>query len=382
MRMKTVALLAVAVGCGLVAMLGVRQAMHARQSGEQEQKVSVLVAVTEIPVGTPLTPENVTFRDVAVSLVPEGVVTSPEQYAERSALVPIQPSDFITLAKLTEPGVQGRSVQIPPGMRVVSVKVNDTQTHSNMLAPGDRVDLLVTYSSRSQRGMTTKTKTLLEYVEVFATGNKTVTDGSKDKDGQVKNVSLLVTPEQANYVYLAERKGELSLVWRNISDDEQVQVGAIDERLMDELSGTIDKGAFGDYASPYGSSSEDGASEPTLSAWLTQQEPPGAQPEPAPEPEPPTITIAQAEPEKPPVPTWKMMIYAGEHAETVEFELPAEDGASGETGAPSTSEPETLSAEDAGLTGGTEPVSAPSSTQGANPFGSILEQIRNLQFAR
>lgn len=380
MRMKTVALLAVAVGCGLVAMLGVRQAMNGKQSGEREKKVSVLVAVTEIPVGTPLTPENVTFRDVAVTLVPEDAVLTQEQYAERSARVPIQPSDFITLSKLTEPGMRGKSVQIPTGMRVVSVKVNDTQTHSNMLAPGDRVDVLVTYSSRGQRGMNTKTKTLLEHVELFATGNQTVTDGHKEKESQVKNVSLLVTPEQASYVYLAERKGELSLVWRNIADDEQVQVGAVDERLMEELSGTIDKGSVGDIGSPYGT--EDVATEPALSTWLTQQEPVTTQPEPTPEPLPPTITIAKAEPEKPPVPTWKLMIYAGENAETVEFELPQEklpvDGAGTTAG----DELGTVSAEDAGLTGGTEPVSAPTATEGANPFGSILEQFRKLPFAK
>jgi pilus assembly protein CpaB len=364
MKIKTVALLVVAVGCGLVAMLGFRQAMNGREGAPQEEKVSVLVATVEIPVGTQLTPENVSFREFAKTVVPEDAILTEEQYSDRSASIPIMPNDMITLSKLTEPGVRGRSVQIPAGMRVVSVRVNDTQTHSNMLAPGDRVDVLVTYSSRNHRGMTTKTKTLLEYVEIFATGNKTAVDGTKDEGTQVKNVSLLVTPEQANYVYLAERKGELSLVWRNIADDEQVQVAAIDDRLMEELSGTVDKDAqFG-----FGRDPEDIESRSGIGAWLTEQEAQQAQPKVEAKPEP--AVVAHVEPAEPSRPTWKMVIYAGENAETVELELPEE--------VLPIAELETASPQGGDITEETEPVSAPADEP--SPFGSILEKFQNLPF--
>ncbi len=128
--------------------------------------------------------------------------------------------------------------RIPNGMRVVSVKVADTQTHSNMLTPGDRVDVLVTYNSRSRHGLNTMVRPLLEYVTIFSVGDKRENPGDNREGGAaVSNVSLLVTPEQASYVQLAEKKGELSLVRRNKADDEQVQVGSIDEQLMEELQG-------------------------------------------------------------------------------------------------------------------------------------------------
>ena len=355
MKVKTVALLVVAIGCGLFAMLGVRQAMNGNAAANQEEKVPVLMAVTEIPVGTPLTPENVMFKDVAVSLVPEGAILTEEEYNERAASITISPDDFITMAKLTEPGVKGESVQIPKGWRVVSVRVNDTQTHSNMLAPGDRVDVLVTYQSRTQRGMTTKTKPLLEYVTIFATGNKTENSGGKDGDSQVKNVSLLVTPEQASFVYLAERKGELSLVWRHPADDEQVQVGSIDERLMEELSGTADRNAqyaFGGYGNPL----EDGPSQqPQVSNFLSEQ----ATPEPEVKEEP-QVEIAQVDPDKP---MWKMQIFIGDELEEVQLELPEEE-----------------IPEDAGSTGDTGEATEAVSTPVENPFGSVIEQFKNLPF--
>ncbi len=362
MKVKTVALLAVAVGCGLFAMFGVRQAMNSKKSGSGEQKVSVLMSVVEIPVGMPLTPENVMFKDVAVSLVPPEAIRTEEEYGERAAKLLISPNSFITTTMLGEPGVTGASMQIPPGMRVVSVRVNDTQTHSNMLAPGDRVDVLVTYSSRGQRGMNTKVKPLLEYVSIFATGNKTE-NSSDSKEGGVaaKNVSLLVSPEQASYVQLAEKKGELSLVWRNKSDDEQVQVGAVDERLMEELQGTADRDAQFMYGQGYGSETDEGPSEPqSVGTFLTEQE----KPEPVqPKPEP-KVEIA-LNPDEPKVPTWRMQIFHGETMEEVDLELPVEEVPEEAEGT-------------AGGTADTTEVSAPAKPE--SPFAPVLEQFKKLKF--
>ncbi len=363
MKVKTVALLVVAVGCGLFAMLGVRQAMNGKQSGVQEEKVSVLMAVTEIPVGTVLTPENVMFKDVAVALVPENAVTTEEQYADRAANKLILPDNFITMSVLGEPGVRGASMQIPKGMRIVSVKVNDTQTHSGMLSPGDRVDVLVTYQTRGRGGQTTQVRPLLEYVSIFATGSKTENSSDEKKGGAaVKNVSLLVTPEQASYVYLAERKGELSLVWRNKADDEHVQVGAIDERLMEELQGTADRDArFAMYGQGYG---EDGPSqEPGVGNFLAEQE----KPEPVkPEPEPKVEIALNDDPD---IPKWRMQIFHGDNLEEIELELPVEE----------VPEEEIESSSEAGANG-TSDVSAPATRE--SPFAPVLEQFMNLPFKK
>ncbi len=363
MKVKTVALLAVAVGCGLFAMLGVRQAMNSNKSGSEEQKVSVLMSVVEIPVGTPLTPENVMFKDVAVALVPPDAIQTQEQYAERAAKMLISPNNFITLPMLGEPGVTGASMQIPPGMRVVSVRVNDTQTHSNMLSPGDRVDVLVTYSSPGQRGGTnTKVKPLLEYVSIFATGNKTENSGDKEESGAAaKNVSLLVTPEQASYVQLAEKKGELSLVWRNKADDEQVQVGSVDERLMEELQGTADRDAQFRYGQNFGESPYDVASQPeAVGSFLTEQaEPTPVQPKPEPQ-----VEVALNS-EEPITPKWRMQIFRGENLEEVDLELPVE-------------ETPPVADDTVSETSETSDVSAEAKTE--SPFAPVLEQFKNLKF--
>jgi pilus assembly protein CpaB len=317
MKPKTLILLAVAVGCGLVAMLGIQQAMQGGQGGGSP-KVSVLVAKADIMPGQPLTDEVVGFSDVPADAAPEDAVTTPEQYAERALTFGVVSGDIIRQSKLGNPGEFTRSNLIQPGMRAISIAVNDTHTLSGMLRPGDRIDLLVTFQVRNIRGvMTTKTKTLLEYVEVFATDNRTVSDGAaKQQESKTKIVSLLVTPEQVSYIKLAESKGQLALSWRHPDDKEAVAVHDIDSDLLVELEGLVPGDADQDRAGPRGPAlyaddvaKEPGQDEAVSNAFLDEAE--GAQP-PAPEP---VVTER---------PKWTVRIYQGNEPLQSEFELPAE----------------------------------------------------------
>lgn len=244
MKPKTLMLLVVAVGCGLVAMLGVQQAMNSNKAAPAIERKSVLVALEHIEMGQTLVPSKVVFRPLPVDSLPpaEDLIVTPEEYEERGARVPLFAGDVITKSKLTEPGGTGNSIKITKGMRVITIPVTENESHSNLISPGDRVDVLVTYKSGGGgRGGSTKTKTLLEYVEVFATDAKTSDKikGAEEKSSKTSHVSLLLMPEQVNYVKLAESKGKLSLSWRHKLDDEFVQIRDIDEALLEELEGTI-----------------------------------------------------------------------------------------------------------------------------------------------
>lgn len=242
MKPKTLVLLAVAGGCGLIAMFCVQQAMQFAQAGPKIETKRVLVALENIETGAVITPHRVTFKELPADSLPpdEELITTEEEFADRGARVPLFMNDVITLSKLTEPGGTGNSMKIPKGMRVITIPVNEANTASNLLSPGDRVDVLVTYQSRTGNRTITKMKTLLEYVEVFATNAKTSDEiQNDDKVGRTNHVSLLLKPEQVNYVKLADSKGTLSLSWRHKLDDEFVQIRDIDEELFEELQGTI-----------------------------------------------------------------------------------------------------------------------------------------------
>lgn len=64
MKPKTLVLLTVAAGCGLLAMLGIQQAMQGGQAAAAVPKTKVLVAAQDILPGVVLTPELVTFKEM------------------------------------------------------------------------------------------------------------------------------------------------------------------------------------------------------------------------------------------------------------------------------------------------------------------------------
>ena len=369
MRVKTLLLLTVAIGCGLVAMLGVQQAMKGG-GGKVEEKVSVLVALSDISVGTEITPDLVTFRDLAVDNVPETAILKEAQYAKRAAIVPLFADDMITTNKLGEVGAIGTAITIPKGMRVVSVPVNDTQTHSGMLSPGDRVDIAVTFDVRTTRGMTTKTKTLLEYVSVFATGSKTASDTTHDNEAKVKNISVLVTPEEANYLNLALKKGTLALVWRHPADDEHVAAQSVDESLLEELAGTVDRGAHSYSSYERGFEDDetlvaDAGDSNDIGRFLEEQARAEEEARWAREAAAAAAAAGTQLPLELEAAKWKMEIFSGEQREVIELELSAQD----ETDETATEPVNTFSAEgDAGTT--------PSSLQqpaGKSPWSSLLK---------
>jgi len=210
MKNQSLILLVVAVGCGLVAMLGVKQVIS-RQPTDSVETVQVLSAIVEIQPGTPLDDMNTKFVEMAVTSVPEGAVTDIKEIDQRYLKVPVMAGDWILQTKLTES--RGAEASIPDGMGIVTIPVDATTSHSGMLLPGNRIDLLLTYGDSSSGECIQKTITVLEFVEVFAVDNR-VYGIDKSGDAQAKNITLLVAPEQGKAVTLAGKVGTLSTMMR------------------------------------------------------------------------------------------------------------------------------------------------------------------------
>ncbi|MCX7386873.1 MAG: Flp pilus assembly protein CpaB [Planctomycetales bacterium] len=216
MKHQSLILLIVAVGCGLVAMIGVKKAIS-QKPAEVVEKIQVLSAVADIQVGSRLDASNTTFVEVPAETAPAGAVTSLEEVAERSLKVPVVLGDWILKSKLTERGEVGAVASIPRGMAVVTIPVDATTSHSGMMRPGNRVDLLLSYDDNSLGRTVKKMITVMEFVEIFAVDAR-IYGIDKEGDGQAKNISLLVEPEQGKIVNLAKKLGELHTMLRPNGD--------------------------------------------------------------------------------------------------------------------------------------------------------------------
>ena len=238
MKSQTIILLIVAAGCGLVAMLGVQQVLN-KKSGDETEKIEVLTAITDIDIGVPLTDMNCGFKLVDKELIPEGALTDFTATEERQLVIPVNVGDWITEKKLGERGLTGKTVMIPDGMQVCTIQVDATTSHSGMLKPGHRVDVMLNYDAKDDEGdSVNKVRRLLQYVEVFAVDDKVY---GRDGDGQnakAKNISLVLSPKHAMYVEMAKHKGRMSTVLRRTGDDTEVAAVEISESDLDSGSDT------------------------------------------------------------------------------------------------------------------------------------------------
>ena len=306
MNMKSLGLLAVAAVCGLVAMLGVMQVLQGKGTGKAEQTVSVLVAAVDITPGMPLDENNVGLKEMPVSAVPAGAVTDVKQILGKTLVSRAVPGEILMDAKLGGADAITPSHQIPAGQRIATVSVNATTSHSGLIRPTDRVDVICSYKMQdSERRQSTRVKTILEFIEVFAVDAvRTERDG--EVGGAIKNVSLLVSPEQSQLLTAAEQLGELHLSLRNRTDQDRLDVAELSDRSF------FEKEISAGDRSERQTASEPSEIAPISPEFLTSV----------------TATAAPIAPAVPEVPKWTMMIGNGETLHDVEVldetALPAE----------------------------------------------------------
>ncbi|MEZ6130683.1 MAG: Flp pilus assembly protein CpaB [Planctomycetaceae bacterium] len=269
MKNQTLLLLVIAGGCGLVAMLGVQQYLASKGKQDDVATVQVLVAATNIDPGTPLNELNTRFMTVEQSVAPEGVVTNLEQIQERSLKVPRDSGDWIMLEQLGPPGQTGASAVIPQGMRVTTINVDATTSHSGMLRPGNRIDLLLTYASKDPktRERVEKVTPLLQYIEVFAVGDQVYGVTAAGENPKAQQISLLVDTEQMMRLEIGKKKGTISTVLRSNDDREEVKIKDMTEESLDGRSRDVINETS--VVSSYDSHMDDGLTLPA------EQEQPG-----------------------------------------------------------------------------------------------------------
>lgn len=244
MKNQTVILLIVAGACGLVAMLGIKQYMARQNQKEETPRTSVLVATAPIKQGVPLTDQIVALKEVSVEDCPEGAVTSLDQIKQRALKIPRGQGDWILVSHLTEEGDTGIATNIPEGMRVMTIPVDATTTHSGMLQPGNRIDLFATFREKDPVSGTQKEKTVLvlEYIEVSAVEGKVYGRDASADNAKARNISLLVNVEQAMKLMVATRKGTISAVLRSNEDTGKTKIAEMSEdALTGGMSGQIER---------------------------------------------------------------------------------------------------------------------------------------------
>jgi pilus assembly protein CpaB len=237
MRPKSLVLLALALGCGLVASIGISQVLDGNNKPAPVETAPIYVALQNINVGDPVTDKMVSLEEWPKDKVPVGAITKWEELEDRRPRSNIYKGEPILDNKLLEKGQTNDPIQgVPAGMRLKTISVDARQSAAGLLSPGDRVDIQIFVKANQGLGITNSfTKLILQNIRVYAI-DQTIDKAADGEESRsvAKTVSLIVTPAQANRITLAENMGEVSLIPRHPDDDKIVDDS---EQGTDELFG-------------------------------------------------------------------------------------------------------------------------------------------------
>jgi pilus assembly protein CpaB len=213
MRMKSLVLIFIALGCGLVASIGISQVMERGGSAAPQMEMEqILVALVEVDAGAKLDPQKIRLEEWPKAKIPEGAVRSLDEVKDKFTLVRFYKGEPILQAKISDQA-ENITMLIPPGFRAMPVKIDD-ETVLKAVQVGDKVDVMV-FLRRGDEIPETGSYPILKNVRIFAVGANTErTVDEKGKEVNARTVSLLVRPKQAQELAVASQMGKILLAVR------------------------------------------------------------------------------------------------------------------------------------------------------------------------
>jgi pilus assembly protein CpaB len=221
MKPKTVILMVVAVGCGLAASFLTSRLIAER--GEPE-KVGVLVARHDIPMGTLLTDPEKLFEEKGYTKgeEPRKAIRSLVELKGHRLTRLVSAEQFVTADDLID---KTKGLEVEPGKRAFTLNVNAASGVAGFVQPHSHVDII---SAVPNANGGTTSKTILENILVLA-----LDQSPKPPDGQPavlgSTVTVQVTPKEAEELAGAQRTGTISLCLRGFGDETVTAAPVLDD---------------------------------------------------------------------------------------------------------------------------------------------------------
>jgi pilus assembly protein CpaB len=182
---------------------------------------SVVVAVNEIPVRTVITPAMLSTVERPVDGVEPDAVSDPAALSGQIALITIPSGATMSTSKVGRVSLGGLTVRIPRGQRAVSIPIDRVKGVANLIAAGDRVDVIAETPAHGA-GSAAQVATILRNKVVLAMGGTmvmpTTTGPTPAPDQTFDTATLAVTPAEAKLLFLADTNATLRLALRSVKD--------------------------------------------------------------------------------------------------------------------------------------------------------------------
>src|ERR1700758_4879333 len=216
-----------ALAAGLLAAVYVYKNLQPK-NGAAADTAEVMVAANDLQVGARVEEHDIKIIRIPGADLPPGAPRKRSDVLGHGVIIPISKGEFILPNRLAaENSGAGLPSLIPPGMRAVSVRVNEIVSVAGFVTPGTRVDVLLTGAPSGSGEQ--QTTTVLQNVAVLASGHTL----ERTSSGEAQNtavITLLVTPDDAQRLTLASSEGHIQLALRNPLDTKQDDVPASNAR--------------------------------------------------------------------------------------------------------------------------------------------------------
>ncbi len=237
-------LLGVVTTAGTLAWLGSQREDAAPVEVVEVERRTVVQLRRDVPAGVTLSSAMLAEQEVPADVVLEQAFATSDEVVGRTTRYPLVRGEQITPGKLVgaeESAEEGLAFSVPPGMRGVSVPVSEVSGAGGLIVPGDRVDVLVSTSydrlftpaelkQQDDIERTPIVLTVLQDVLVLAVGQEFTPPADQGRDPatlrtedaeaqpRAASVTLAVSPEDAQALFMAAHEGKLGLALRSFGD--------------------------------------------------------------------------------------------------------------------------------------------------------------------
>jgi pilus assembly protein CpaB len=194
--------------------------------------VDIIVAILDIPMGTRITPEHITWKKWPEEALTENLIDNisrPDALAELNTAVTrqtIYAGEPIVQRKVVLSGERGQmSALLKPGMRAIATRISVDSAAGGFIKPNDRVDIVLTTQLKTDvPNNTANTQsaylatTIFENVHVLAI-DQTYGQGPDGQATVVGSTALLeLSQSDAEALIEAQSKGDMSMTLRGLEN--------------------------------------------------------------------------------------------------------------------------------------------------------------------
>ncbi len=201
------------------------------------EHMTVYVAARTIPARTKIQSSDIKKVDITKELLSANAITDPDEITGKYTLQSIMEGELIRGERLANEDSIYASYMVPEGTRAISMNITEQTNVSNLVRPGDFVDMVVSFQEEEAADGSIYpriTKMMLQNVQVLALGQDVMLSSDKLEEPPLTVTLAIKTADVEKFVFASEF-GIVRLALRPAGDDSGVTSQGI---LRSDMTGS------------------------------------------------------------------------------------------------------------------------------------------------